>query len=93
MGRKEENDGHVIKVCQKALSVCEMLTHPRSATLELEFPLDIEEVSAVKSESMKVHVICIDSGNVAGHAFADQVRQIMRQFHSIYLMQFYIYNC
>jgi hypothetical protein len=74
MGRKEENDVHVIKVCQKGLSVCEMLTHPRSATLELEFPLDSEEVSTVKNESMKVHVICIDSGNAAGDAFADQVR-------------------
>jgi hypothetical protein len=74
MGRKEENDGPVIKVCQKALSVCEMLTHPRSATLELEFPLDAEEVSAVKNESMKVHVICVESGYVAGDAFADQVR-------------------
>ncbi len=51
-----------------------MLTHPRSATLELEFPLDSEEVSTVKNESMKVHVICIDSGNVAGDAFADQVK-------------------
>ena len=59
------------------MSVCELISHPRSATLELEFPLEPEEISTIKTESMKVHVVYIDSGinNDNGDAFALQSKQ------------------
>ena len=77
LGRREENDSQVLKVCQRAMSVCELISHPRSATLELEFPLEPEEISTVKGEAMKVHVVYIDSGlnNDNVDAFALQSKQ------------------
>ena len=59
------------------MSVCELISHPRSATHELEFPLEPEEISTIKTESMKVHVVYIDSGinNDNGDAFALQSKQ------------------
>ena len=73
MGRREESDREVLDVCQNAISVCELIAHPRSATLELELPLDPEEISATKNESMKVHVVYIDNGgNGNVDVFADQ---------------------
>lgn len=62
----------MVELCRKALSVCELIAHPRSATLELELPLDPDEISATKSESMKVHVVYIDNGgNGKVDVFAD----------------------
>ena len=60
----------VNKVCQRALAVCELLSHPRSSTLDLELPMDADEILSTKNESMKVHVVFIDNG--VSDAFALQ---------------------
>lgn len=60
----------MIQTCQRALAACELLSHPRSSTLDLELPMDADEIAATKIEMMKVHVVFIDNG--IGDAFVVQ---------------------
>ena len=70
IGRNEEQDYRVAQICQRALAACELLSHPRSSTLDLELPMDGDEIASTKNESMKVHVVFIDNG--VSDAFAVQ---------------------
>ena len=60
------------QICQKAMVSCELLAHPRSSTLDLELPMDGDEILSMKRELMKVHVVYIDNGVSGADTFVAQ---------------------
>jgi hypothetical protein len=54
------------------MATLELLAHPRSSTLDLELPMDVDEILSTKNESMKVHVVYIDNGGNGVDAFVAQ---------------------